>query len=83
MKISDIRKLSDYELTRYIHDISQRSSIICSKCGEILSSKERKCLNITINDKGMQRTKKLCNLCNDCYVELLDYIGISDIDWGD
>ncbi len=81
MKISEIKKLSDEELTRYINDISQRSSIICSKCGEVLASRERKCLSITINDKGIQKTKKLCNLCSECYVDLLDYIGISDICW--
>lgn len=81
MKISEIKKMSDYELTRYINEISQRNNIICSKCGEILSSKERKCISITINDKGYQRTKKLCNLCKDCYVDLLDWIGISDVEW--
>ena len=73
--------MSDEQLTRFINDVSQRNSIICSKCGGIIISKERKCLMISINDKGTQKTKKLCNLCSECYVDLLDYMGISDIEW--
>ena len=81
MNLEKIRKMSDEQLTRFINDISQRSSIICSKCGGIIISKERKCLMISINNKGIQKTKKLCNLCSDCYIDLLDYIGISDVEW--
>ena len=24
--------------------------------------------------------RKLCNLCKDCYIELLDYLGVCDVD---
>ena len=81
MNLKKIRNMSDEQLTRFINDVSQRNSIICSKCGGIIISKERKCLMISINDKGTQKTKKLCNLCSECYVDLLDYMGISDIEW--
>lgn len=81
MDLEKIRNMSDEQLTRFINDVSQRNSIICSKCGGIVISKERKCLMISINDKGTQKSKKLCNLCNECYIDLLDYLGISDVEW--
>lgn len=81
MNLEKIRNMSDEDLTRFINGVSQRSSIICSKCGGVMNSKDRKCLMISINDKGMQKSKKLCNLCSECYTDLLDYIGISDIKW--
>lgn len=81
MNLEKIRNMSDEQLTRFINDVSQRNSIICSKCGGIVISKERKCLMISINDKGTQKSKKLCNLCYECYIDLLDYLGISDVEW--
>ena len=62
MNLDKIRNMSDEQLTRFINDVSQRNSIICSKCGGIIISKERKCLMISINDKGTQKSKKLVKL---------------------
>lgn len=81
MNLDKIRNMSDEALTRFINDVSQRNQIICSKCGGIIISKERKCLMLSINDKGTQKTKKLCNLCSECYINLLDYLGISDVEF--
>lgn len=81
MNLEKIRNMSDEQLVRFINDVSQRNSIICSKCGGIIISKERKCLMVSINDKGIQKSKKLCNLCNECYIDLLDYLSISDVEW--
>ena len=81
MNLEKIRNMPDEQLARFINDVSQRNSIICSKCGGIIISKERKCLMVSINDKGIQKSKKLCNLCNECYIDLLDYLSISDVEW--
>lgn len=59
MNLEKIRNMSDEQLARFINDVSQRSSIICSKCGGIVISKERKCLMVSINDKGIQKSKRL------------------------
>lgn len=79
MKISELRKMSDKELEQYIKRISNGN--ICNKCGEFVSPDEKK--NIYINIYGERGTmqRKLCSLCNDCYVDMLDYLGVSDINW--
>ena len=81
MNLEKIRNMPDEQLARFINDVSQRNSIICSKCGGIIISKERKCLMVSINDKEKKKSKKLCNLCNECYIDLLDYLSISDVEW--
>ena len=83
MKINEIRKLNDYELKRYINDISNKNSIVCSKCDDIITSQERVVLNIGRNfGSCVPKVKKLCSLCESCYVDLLEFLGISDINWG-
>lgn len=83
MNLDKIRNMSDEELKSFMNELSQRNNIFCSKCGNVVSSKDRKNINIGINDRGYQKARKLCSLCNSCYVDLLDYLGISDIDWSD
>jgi len=83
MNLDKIRNMSDEKLRSFINDISQRNNIFCSKCGNVVSSRERKTINIGINHKGTQKVRKLCSLCDSCYVDLLDYLAISDIEWSD
>lgn len=82
MDLNQIRNMNDDELRRFMTNLSQRNNIICSKCGNIIISKDRKTINIGTYDKHMgQKVKKLCSLCNDCYIDLLDYLSISDVNW--
>ena len=82
MKINEIKQLNDYEFKKYINDISNKNTIICCKCEDIITSKERIVVNIGRNFSScVPKVKKLCSLCESCYVDLLDYLGISDIDW--
>lgn len=84
MELNKIRNMSDNELRSFINDISQRSNIFCTKCGNVVNPRDRKNINIGIYDKSIgQKTRKLCSLCNDCYVDLLDYLCVSDIEWDD
>lgn len=82
MNLEKIRNMNDNELKTFINEISQRNNIFCTKCGNIISPQNRKNIIIGIYDKKLgQKTKKLCSLCSECYVDLLDYLSVSDIDW--
>lgn len=75
MDVNDIRNMSDNELKRFLNTVSQKNAQMCCKCGK----------NTTRNDRiGIYvfkyENRKLCNLCTDCYTNLLDYLEISDID---
>ena len=84
MNLEKIRNMSDEELRTFMNELSQRNNIFCSKCGDVVNSRERKVLNVAIYDRTIgQRARKLCSLCNNCYVDLLDYLGIPDINWED
>lgn len=84
MKLEEIRKMNDIELKTFINDISQRNNIFCIKCGDVISHKNKMNINIGIYDKSSgQKMRKLCSLCHDCYVDLLDYLSVNDIDWDD
>lgn len=84
MDLDYIRNMTDNELRTFMTNLSQKNNIFCTKCGNILTSKERKTINVGVYDKHAgQRVKKLCSLCNNCYIDLLDYIGVSDIEWED
>lgn len=82
MNLDEIRNMSDEQLRSFMNNLSQRNNIFCSKCGNVVNPRERKNINIGIYDRQIgQKVKKLCSLCNDCYVDLLDYLGINDIEW--
>lgn len=75
MDLQKIRNMNDTDLENYLKSLTNKR-IMCAKC----SSKNP---NYTINvqNKKKFQQKKLCNLCNDCYSDLLDYLGICDILW--
>lgn len=76
MNLNKIRNMSDAQLTRYLNNVSQRNAQICCKCGNVTSKPDR--IGI-FTYKGCEN-KKLCTLCYDCYVNLLDYLEIADND---
>ena len=84
MKISELKKLNDYEFKKYINKITNKNTIICCKCEDIITPKERVVINVSRNfGSSVPKVKKLCSLCEACYVDLLDFLGTSDIDWGE
>lgn len=84
MDLDEIRNLTDEQLRSFINNLSQRNNIFCTKCGNVVNHKERKNINIGVYDSHTgQKVRKLCSICNSCYVDLLDYLAISDIEWED
>lgn len=80
MKLSEIRKMNDDELKAFLMRM-QNGNYFCSKCGQCVHPYEK--TNIYINKYGERGTiqRKLCSLCNDCYTDMLDYLGVQDINW--
>lgn len=76
MRLDKIRKMSDVELTRYLNNVSQRNAQICCKCGRVTNKPDR----VGIFTYKDYQNKKLCTLCYECYVNLLDYLEIADND---
>ena len=82
MNLDKIRNMSDEELRVFMNNLSQRNNIFCSKCGNVVNSKDRYNINISIYDRKIgQKARKLCSLCPSCYSDLLDYLAVQDINW--
>ena len=68
-------------LEKLIHSGNLRTPP-CARCGAVVGYADRKTINIGIyHRKYGQKVKKLCTLCNNCYSDLLDYMGVPDVDF--
>ena len=76
MDLDKIRKMDDTELENYLKNLTKRNSTNCVKCGKASSN-----YTMNIQNKKQIQQKKLCCLCEDCYTDLLDYLGTTDILW--
>ena len=82
MDLNTIRNMSDDELRSFMNNLSKRNNIFCSRCRNVVNSRDRYNINISIYDRAVgQKARKLCSLCQSCYVDLLDYLGVQDINW--
>lgn len=80
MNINEIRKMTDQQLIKYINRLSSRKTVLCGMCGTPIASNERRAISVGIYNKSVgQKTKQLCNLCNECYATLLDFLSVSDV----
>lgn len=75
MDLNRIRNMSDEELTLYLKSLKSKNTN-CVKCGKSNGN-----YTINVQNKNKMQQKKLCNLCNDCYIELLEHLGCNDILW--
>lgn len=76
MDLNKIRNMNDMELENYLKSLSSKRTSDCVKCGKINAN-----YTMNIQNKNKFQQKKLCNLCEACYGDLLDYLGTCDIIW--
>lgn len=83
MNLDKIRKMNDKQLYAFIkNNSSERKKIYyCEKCGVNIMGRNRR--NISVTNSYVNHAKRVCSLCDNCYSDLLDYLGIPDINWGD
>ena len=74
--LNKLRGMSDEELTNYLKNLSGRAGSNCVKCGKPNAN-----YTMNIQNKKKSQQKKLCNLCEACYTDLLEYLGTCDIIW--
>lgn len=75
MNYDKIRSMNDNELKAFLQGFNKRDSHTCLKCGK----PAKKVLKI--ENKESVQTKTLCGLCNECYTNLLEYLGTYDLGW--
>ena len=73
MNLRDIKKMSDKELNAFLVEIQKSDKRICCKCGEFILERR------TISVRKDYITRTLCVLCENCYISLLEYLGIDDV----
>ena len=71
-----INKISDKELREYVSLEMQKNVNHCCKCGKSTPFKNKR---VGLGKYGSCTYIKLCNLCNDCYCKLLEYLEIGDV----
>ena len=74
MNVETIRNMSDADLRKFLNTVAQKNNQICCKCGSATEKSNRVGIYVF-----KYENRKLCTLCNECYVDMLDYLGISDI----
>lgn len=75
MNLDDIRKMSDKELNFFLAKVQREERRICAKCGEFILDKR------TLSVRKEYTTRTLCVLCENCYADMLDFLGINDVNW--
>ena len=76
MKLNEIRNMSDEELKNYLNNLSGNKLHSCPKCGSLVTRK-----SVIIYNKDLLSQKKLCYICDKCYLELLNFLNVSDVFW--
>ena len=81
-----LRNKTDEEKAKMLESIIHSGNLRtppCVKCGDIVGYADRKTINVSVYGRKGQKSKKLCTLCNSCYYDLLDYLGVCDVDFGE
>lgn len=82
MNFDEIRNMNDMQLKKYLNNLTNRHVYYCAKCDSVVSNRERRNISVGICNKCVgQVSRKLCTLCDNCYVELLDFLGVNEPNW--
>ena len=75
MDLDKIRNMNDEELSKLLKQLSTRGTKNCAKCGKPVA------FVVKIENQDTFQTRKLCGLCKECYEDMLEHLGLYDIDW--
>lgn len=81
-----LQNKTDEEKARMLESIIHSGNLRtppCVRCGDVVGYADRKTINVSVYGRKGQKSKKLCTLCNNCYSDLLDYLGVCDVDFGE
>lgn len=75
MKFEDIKNMSKQEFEQFLFNVQSSNQKFCVRCGNFTLDR----ITISVAKNG-NSPRKLCNMCKDCYTDMLDYLGVSDIE---
>lgn len=78
MNFEDIKKMDKKQFEQFIFNIQNTKKKFCVRCGNFTVDK----ITISVNksEKTNYNSKKLCNICQECDSDMLDYLGVSDVE---
>lgn len=74
INFDEIKKMSKQEFEQFIFKVQNTNQKFCAKCGNFTLDR----ITISVAKDG-KSPRKLCNMCKNCYTDMLDHLGISDI----
>lgn len=77
INLEKIRNMSDENLLNYLSYLQNKNISTCAMCYE---PNGLYTVHIKKNDK-YPSMRKACCLCEDCYLKLMDYLGVPPIEW--
>ncbi len=75
MNFEEIKKMDKKEFEQFVFKIQSSNQKFCVRCGNFTLDR----ITISVAKEG-NSPRKLCNMCNNCYADMLDYLSISDIE---
>lgn len=75
MTKEEILKIKNYKIKEHLMLEYQRNINHCCKCGESTENNRIGLWKHEVNSGD----KKICNLCEECYLKLLDYLEVIDV----
>ena len=75
VKFEDIKNMSKQEFEQFLFKVQSSNQKFCVRCGNFTLDR----ITISVAKNG-NSPRKLCNMCKDCYTDMLDYLGVNDIE---
>lgn len=75
MNFNEIKNMSKAEFEQFIFKVQNSKQKFCIRCGNFTLDR----ITISVAKNG-NSPRKLCNMCANCYTDMLDYLGINDIE---
>lgn len=75
MDFEKIKNMNKKEFEQFLFNVQSSNKKFCVRCGNFTLDR----ITISVAKNGSS-IRKLCNMCNDCYTDMLDYLSISDVD---
>lgn len=75
MDFEEVKNMNKTEFEQFIYKIQSSKQKFCVKCGKFTLDR----ITVSVGKEG-KSPKKLCNMCNGCYADMLDHLGINDIE---
>lgn len=74
MNFDEFKNMTKEEFEQFMFRVSSSNQKFCIRCGNFTF--DRITISVAKNGKS---PRKLCNLCANCYTDMLEHLGMNDI----